>query len=345
MSRFSDAQIDAVKGQVGLVDLIGRYVPLKKSGGEHSGLCPFHREKTPSFTINEGKGFYHCFGCGAHGDVIGFFQEIENLDFVSAVERLLDEQGLRDMPDAAAARRKQSLEARRYERELDRTRENTRHARNLWKGAKVIIPGSPADVYLRARGLDPEKLPGGDWPVTLRYYDRQTYRHQGDPADGSEWPMMIGAIQRRVPGPCRDPIVAVHRTYLNGTKKAPVGHPKKMLGPMSKGAIRFGPVSERIGIAEGIETGLSVLQSCPDLTVWVAGSLGNMSGVDVPPAPEVKEIVLLMDNDMKDDAPAERMLELADTWFSWFKKIRLRKAVAPLGNDFNDVLMGDENVG
>ncbi len=67
---------------------------MQKRGREHSGLCPFHSEKTPSFTINGDKGFYHCFGCGAHGTALGFLMEYDRLEFPEAVEQLAQMLGL-----------------------------------------------------------------------------------------------------------------------------------------------------------------------------------------------------------------------------------------------------------
>ena len=83
MNSLSD-----IKYQHNIVDVIGQYVQLKKQGKEHFGCCPFHGEKTPSFSVNEQKQFYHCFGCGAHGDVIGFLQEYSGMEFVDACKSL-----------------------------------------------------------------------------------------------------------------------------------------------------------------------------------------------------------------------------------------------------------------
>ena len=76
---------DEIRARIGLSDRVVRKVKLIRKGHEFSGLCPFHDEKTPSFTVNDDKGFYHCFGCGAHGDVIGFVMHTENLSFPEAV--------------------------------------------------------------------------------------------------------------------------------------------------------------------------------------------------------------------------------------------------------------------
>lgn len=78
-----------MRQRVNLAELVEKYVKLTKSGSEFMGLCPFHQENTPSFTVVPAKGFYHCFGCGAHGDCIAFVQEIEGLEFKDAVEKLV----------------------------------------------------------------------------------------------------------------------------------------------------------------------------------------------------------------------------------------------------------------
>ena len=80
--------IEYVKQSNNIVDVVGRYVKLKKTGRNHSGLCPFHSEKTPSFSVSEDKQFYHCFGCGAHGDVISFVMEYSNCEFAEAYKQL-----------------------------------------------------------------------------------------------------------------------------------------------------------------------------------------------------------------------------------------------------------------
>lgn len=85
---FPPQFMEELKARVSLVDVIGRRTKLVKKGREYSGLCPFHNEKTPSFTVNEEKGFYHCFGCGANGDLIEFVKQTEGVEFPEAVERL-----------------------------------------------------------------------------------------------------------------------------------------------------------------------------------------------------------------------------------------------------------------
>ena len=86
--RIPQEFIDSLVNQVDIVDVIDSRVPLKKKGHEYTACCPFHNEKTPSFTVSQNKQFYHCFGCGAHGTAIGFLMEYENMEFVDAIEQL-----------------------------------------------------------------------------------------------------------------------------------------------------------------------------------------------------------------------------------------------------------------
>ena len=86
--------LDELRAKLSIVDIVGDKVKLIRKGREFSGLCPFHNEKTPSFTVNEAKGFYHCFGCGAHGDIVKFEMEANNLPFMDAVEKLANKAGV-----------------------------------------------------------------------------------------------------------------------------------------------------------------------------------------------------------------------------------------------------------
>lgn len=93
-SRIPQAFIDEVVTRTDIVELIDNHVSLKKKGKEYAACCPFHNEKTASFTVSPEKQFYHCFGCGAHGTVLGFLMEYERLDFIEAVEVLAQQHGL-----------------------------------------------------------------------------------------------------------------------------------------------------------------------------------------------------------------------------------------------------------
>jgi DNA primase len=143
---FTPEFLDELRGRLTLSDLVGRRVALKRAGREFSGLCPFHNEKTPSFTVNDRKGFFHCFGCGAHGDAIGFVMQSEGLAFPDAVEKLAQEAGL-PLPVSSPA-----------ERQRNEQRDDLRRAVELaasWFEKQLLMPGGKAALdYLNRRGLD-----------------------------------------------------------------------------------------------------------------------------------------------------------------------------------------------
>jgi len=101
--------IDDLLMRVDIVDLIEDRVPLKKAGRDYSACCPFHQEKTPSFTVSPGKQFYHCFGCTAHGNAIGFLMNYDHLDFVEAVKALAARVGM-EIPENRAGGSKKSAQ-------------------------------------------------------------------------------------------------------------------------------------------------------------------------------------------------------------------------------------------
>lgn len=94
MARIPDSFIDDLLNRVDIVDVIGKRLPLKRAGREYQARCPFHDERSASFTVSPQKQFYHCFGCGAHGSVVGFLMNYEGLDFVDAVESIAGELGV-----------------------------------------------------------------------------------------------------------------------------------------------------------------------------------------------------------------------------------------------------------
>jgi DNA primase len=102
--RIPQAFIDEIVGRSDIVEVIGARVPLKKSGREFKACCPFHNEKSPSFWVSPDKQFYHCFGCGAHGTVIGFLMQYEKMEFVDAVADLAQRAGMEVPREAQGAR-------------------------------------------------------------------------------------------------------------------------------------------------------------------------------------------------------------------------------------------------
>ncbi len=147
---FPPQFLDEIRARHALADIIGRRVRLVRRGREHVGLCPFHNEKTPSFTVSEDKGFFHCFGCGAHGDVIGFAMRADNLTFPEAVERLARAAGLE--PPASTPHDR--------ERAKERTSLYTViEAACAWFEARLAgDEGEAARDYLVCRGLDADTI-------------------------------------------------------------------------------------------------------------------------------------------------------------------------------------------
>ena len=90
MAGFSSATLERIRAACDIVDVVGSYLPLKKAGANFVALCPFHKEKTPSFSVNPHRQIFHCFGCHKGGDVFTFVKEYENIGFVDAVRRLAD---------------------------------------------------------------------------------------------------------------------------------------------------------------------------------------------------------------------------------------------------------------
>lgn len=110
--------LDRVRREIGIVELIGQTVRLQKRGRSHVGVCPFHKEKTPSFHVNAERGFYYCFGCHESGDAIKFVQRIEGLEFHEAVRELAERAGIEVIETASEPERKQHAEMRRRQQEL-----------------------------------------------------------------------------------------------------------------------------------------------------------------------------------------------------------------------------------
>lgn len=140
--RFSPQFLSELAARIPLSTVVGRHVVLKKRGHEHSGLCPFHGEKSPSFTVNDQKAFYHCFGCGAHGDAISFLTDHEGKSFPEAVEWLAGEAGMSIPQEDPRAQK-------RYEQAAS-LRQVVEHA-CAW--FEMRLRGSPAEAYIQKRGL------------------------------------------------------------------------------------------------------------------------------------------------------------------------------------------------
>ena len=134
--------IDDLITRADIVEVLGRRIQLKKAGREFKACCPFHDEKTPSFTVSPSKGFYHCFGCGAHGTALGFLMEYDHMEFVEAVESLAGMMGI-EVP-----REESQQPARRYDELFELMQKVEKHFQ------QELRKHQPAVDYLQARGID-----------------------------------------------------------------------------------------------------------------------------------------------------------------------------------------------
>jgi DNA primase len=254
---FPPGFLDELRDRISLSGLIGRSVKLLRRGREFAGLCPFHHERTPSFYVVEDKSFFHCFGCGAHGDVIGFTMRADNLDFIEAVEKLAGEAGLQ-VPQSTPQERER---AQRQKTLLEATEAAAAfYETQLWSAA-----GGLARDYLETRGLD---------PATIRRFrlgwapgDRQALRH----GLGAEFPdellIEAGLLRRPAEGGAvsdyfRNRVVfpigdRAGRIIAFGGRLLGEGQPKYLNSPdtplFEKGRVLYGWSAARAAVARDPE--------------------------------------------------------------------------------------------
>ena len=279
----------------------------RKLGGRWHGTygmvcCPAHADHAPSLKLIDGETglTVHCFaGC----DWRDVKTKLRN-------DGVIEDSYRHNHPDT---QRPRATTKPRRKPATDRTE----NALALWHRARPAA-GTPVATYLRERGITMAI------PPTIRYL--QDAKHG---PTGLLLPALIAAVQgvdRRVTGVLRIFLAA------DGTRKAGVSNPKLMLGRVKGGAVRLGPVASRIAIAEGLETALSIAQSCPEIPVWAALSTSGMTSIELPP--EVREVILACDGDIPGNeagrAAAQRFID---------EGRRARICAAPAGLDFNDVLL------
>ena len=146
---FSDNLVNTIHDKILLSDYIGRSVNLSKKGNDFIGLCPFHNEKTPSFTVSDDKGFFHCFGCGAHGDIISFVMQKESIDFKETIKILASEIGV-NIEDYSSKDKKSIEEEINYKNIYDLTKNYFKNNFNSESGNKVKIYLEKRKISLKA---------------------------------------------------------------------------------------------------------------------------------------------------------------------------------------------------
>lgn len=293
----------AIKLAHPIADVIGAAIPLKRAGREFVACCPFHPEKSPSFTVVPDRGFAHCFGCGWSGD---------QLDFLCTLHGV----GLRQ---AGAMLDSGAVPLASYAPPVPIVSEDkSREARAIWDRTECA-KGTLAESYLAFRGIHPP------FPADIRFL-RLPCGNVG------LLPCLVAAI-RTVSGD----VTGIQRIWLahDGMGKADVPVPKKSLGNVKGGAIRLGEPdgSGVLAVCEGPEDGLSLLEMLGG-PVWVAAGASFLPAMEFPP--EVRSIVIGADNDPAGEAWADKAVRaFADRGLT----VRVIRPLAGF-KDFNDELRG-----
>lgn len=298
--------LDAIRANHPIESVVGSAVILKQAGNELAGLCPLHQEKGPSFYVYANGQRFHCFGCGAGGDV---------LDLVMAMHRV----GLREAADMITGGNLPVMTGPpvvRVRQDTDSDRDTIGEARSIWDGGIAVV-GTPAESYLRRRGIVMEL------PPCLRF-SRIRYGSRG---------VLHPALICAITGPGGD-ITGIQRTYLTEDGgKAAFKKVKLSLGRVRGGAIHLGPASDTMIVTEGLEDGLTLMQALTQ-SVWVAAGTSMLPAMEFPDT--VREIVIGADG----DAPGETAARKAAAAFAATGRAVRIMCPTPPYKDFNAELMG-----
>ena len=286
-----------------------------REGKEYVARNPLRLDRTPgSFRINRCTGRWGDFATGDRGgDIISLYAYLYQIGQVEAAKALSLQSasewhhvGISASKPAKAAKVERSGDTQICQRILAET---------------IAATDTLVAEYLNIRGYS------GMIPDTLRYHPQLLHT-----PTKTAWPAMVAAVMLW-PG---NQVIAVHRTYLarDGRGKAPITPNKMMLGSVAGGAVRFGTPSNTLVVAEGIETALSA-HYVTGLPVWAALSASNMKALVLPPLNISNEIIIAADHDGAGLAAA---YDSAQKWS--LEGIRVKVALPPEGQDFNDVLMG-----
>ncbi|MBW7851107.1 MAG: DNA primase [Rhodospirillales bacterium] len=317
---FPPQFLDELRGRLSLASVIGRRVRLTRRGREYTGLCPFHNEKTPSFTVNEEKGFFHCFGCGAHGDVVGFEMRAANLSFPEAVERLAAEAGVVPPQESREERERSRRQASLYD---------VVEAACAWFERQLRQPvGRAALAYLQGRGLDDESIarfrlgfaPDGRSGLAealrAQGIPRELVLEAGlliDPDRGDPYDRFRGRVMFPI-GDRRGRLIAF------GGRIMGEGQPKYLNSPETplfhKGAVLYGHSLARSGAADGL---LAVVEGYMDVIAMLRAEIPAVAPLGTALTERqleelwrlVPEPVLCFDGDAAGQRAAARAVERA----------------------------------
>lgn len=343
MALISPESLDRVKQAADIVEVISAHTDLRRAGARYTGLCPFHDERTPSFSVDAQEKLYHCFGCGVGGDVIKFVEEKDGLGFAEAVELLADRYGVeieREQEDPRAEARRQ--QRRRLEQLLERVA--AYYSSYLWEAPEA----EKAREYLAERGLGEEALRAFGVGYAPSAWDKILVRGQQAGFSAKEL-HGVGLVQRnrdgreydrfraRIMFPIRDRRGRVlgfggramrsdqGAKYVN-TAETDFFHKSQLLYGVDKAKAAIAKANRAV-VVEGYTDVLALHQAGVEETVAVMGTaitgeqVATLSGM-------VEEVVLALD---ADSAGQEAMLRAQRVAAG--RKMRLRVAKMPAGED------------
>lgn len=282
----------ALLQRVRISDVVRRRTKLRKAGRSLVGLCPFHSERTPSFHVYDATNGYHCYGCGANGDAIRFLMETEHVDFPAACHMLANG----DLPLVSQAEKIQARE----EDEAARLA-SIALARDIWLRSIALDGKTPADVYLRSRGITIR-------PKRFRFVMCPAWFKVDTGECGPDLPALVCGVTD-----IADQFIGLQRVFLadGGKRKADMRNPKLSLGRPAGGAIRLGGVAPHVVVVEGPEDGATVQQNILSSfagglrsPVWVACGTSMMPQIRFPP--EVRRVTIGGDNNKAGRAAATK---------------------------------------
>jgi DNA primase len=351
MALISNESLERVKQAADIVEVVSAHTDLRRQGVRYVGLCPFHDERTPSFSVEPQEKLYHCFGCGVGGDVIKFVEEKEGVGFTEAVELLADRYGVeleREQEDPQAERRRERR--RRLEQLLDRSA--SYYANYLWESEEA---GKARD-YLAGRGLGEEVLRAFGVGYAPSAWDKILVRGQ-QAGFGVEELRSVGLAQRgrsggdydrfreRIMFPIRDRRGRVlgfggramradqGAKYVN-TAETDFFHKSQILYGVDRAKAAIAKAGRAV-VVEGYTDVLALHQAGVEEAVGVMGTaitpdqVAALSGM-------VEEVVLALD---ADSAGQEAMLRAQRVAAG--RRMRLRVAAMPAGEDPAEMMAAD----
>lgn len=276
-------------------------VKLVRAGRELKGCCPFHPDRTPSFTIYADDRRFQCFGCGAEGDVLDFVQRAYGVKLKEAID-MLDGGALRELEQQRVVATPKA--------------DWSKAARQIW-GDAAAIEGTVAEAYLRRRGIT-MRLPQTLRFACLRY-----------PQDQRRRPALVAAVC----SPDGD-LTGIQRTFLTDDgAKADVPEVKLSLGRVAGGAIQLGPPVSSLVVTEGLEDGLTLAQAL-GRSVWVSAGTAMLPRMEL--ADVTRAVVIGADGDAPGEAAANKA---AHAFSAAGRKVRIMRPSNGF-KDFNAELMG-----